>query len=210
MPAPSRYPIPADRARAEVVIDRSRFVCTLAPAATPDAAQAVLHEVQAEFPGATHHCWAYVAGAPGSTSRIGLSDDGEPHGTAGRPMLTVLLHSNVGEIVAVVTRFYGGVKLGTGGLARAYADAVNVALGRLLTHEKVEYGALTVTVAYAQFSAVQHLLPSFEAKALSEVFAEGVTLQLRAPLERLPDLRAAIGNATHGQAAFADDATAVE
>src|SRR4051812_21661975 len=118
-----RYPIPAARHRAELTIERSRFICTIAHAAEPDDAHAFIREMNAEFGDATHNCWAFVAGPPGDTNRIGMSDDGEPHGTAGRPMLTVLTHSGVGDIVAVVTRYYGGTKLGTGGLVKAYGGA---------------------------------------------------------------------------------------
>jgi uncharacterized YigZ family protein len=206
MASPHRYPIPADRARAEEVIDRSRFICSVARAETAADAQAFIREIGAEFPDATHHCWAYVAGPPGSTAHIGMSDDGEPHGTAGRPMLTVLLHANLGEVVAVVTRYYGGVKLGTGGLARAYAGAVQSGLAVTPVRERVEYGALHVMVSYAHFSAVQHLLSGHEATVLGEQFAEQVTLALQAPLPHLPALRSAIGNATSGQAVFTDDA----
>ncbi len=138
MSAPDRYPIPAARARAELVIERSRFVCTVSRAESPDAAHAFIKEMQGEFANATHNCWAFVAGPPGSTARIGMSDDGEPHGTAGRPMLTVLMHSGVGEIAAVVTRYYGGTKLGTGGLVRAYSAAVQEALARLERRERVD------------------------------------------------------------------------
>jgi uncharacterized YigZ family protein len=201
----SRYPVPATRCRAELVVDRSRFICSLARASTPEDAQAFVRDIQAEFAGATHHCWAYVAGAPSSTIRIGMSDDGEPHGTAGRPMLTVLLHSGVGEIAAVVTRYYGGTKLGTGGLARAYSGAVQAALGALVTHERVEFLLLTVRLGYPYISAVRHLLPSFEATLSSERFAEDVTFDLQAPTEHLPALRAAIANATQGSAIFPDD-----
>ena len=205
MADPLRYPIPADRVRTEDVIDRSRFICTLAPAPSPEAAQALVRDVSAEFPDATHHCWAFVAGPPGSTGRIGMSDDGEPHGTAGRPMLTVLLHSGIGEVAAVVTRYYGGTKLGTGGLARAYSGAVQSALAAVTTREKVDYAPLSLMVSYAHFSAVQHLLPTFEAEVTGEAFAEDVTLHLRAPVQQVAPLRVAIGNATHGQAQFLDE-----
>lgn len=201
----SRYPIPTERARAETVIDRSRFICSLARAESPEAAQAFIRELNAEFPDATHNCWAYVAGAPGDTARIGMSDDGEPHGTAGRPMLTVLLHSGVGEIVAVVTRYFGGTKLGTGGLVRAYSAAVQAALAVLETRERVDYGSLRVVVAYAHFATVQHLLPSFEAEIVTDSFAEDVTLDLKVPLQQLSLLRAALENATSGQAGFPAD-----
>ncbi|MBI3789360.1 MAG: YigZ family protein, partial [Gemmatimonadetes bacterium] len=138
----TRYPIPAGRHRAEQVIDRSRFVATLDRAATPDEAHEVLRAVAAEFDDATHHALAFVAGPPGSTTHVGMSDAGEPHGTAGRPMLTVLLHGGVGDIVAVCTRWYGGTKLGTGGLARAYGGTVQLALATLPRSEKVELVAL--------------------------------------------------------------------
>ena len=100
-----RYPIPAGEHRAQQEISRSRFIATIAPAATVEDAQAFIARMRAEFPDATHNCWAFVVGPPGSTGRVGMSDDGEPHGTAGRPMLTVLLHSGVGAGAAVGTRY---------------------------------------------------------------------------------------------------------
>ncbi len=194
-----RYPIPAARVRAELAIERSRFICTVAHADTPQAAHAFVREIQGEFPDATHNCWAFVAGPPASSARIGMSDDGEPHGTAGRPMLTVLLHSGVGEVAAVVTRYYGGTKLGTGGLARAYAGAVQEALARLSRRERVETTDLAVVVDYAHFAAVRHALPSLEAEVLGEDFGAEVTLSLRVPVARLGELRLAIGNAAGGR-----------
>src|SRR5215217_5406636 len=134
-----RYLIPAERHRTHEEIERSKFVTTVAPAPTIDDAQAFLAAMRAEFPDATHNCWAYVVGPPGSTTRIGMSDDGEPHGTAGRPMLTMLLHGGLGDVAAVVTRYYGGTKLGTGGLVRAYGGAVQEALLGLPRAERVEY-----------------------------------------------------------------------
>jgi uncharacterized YigZ family protein len=194
-----RYPIPAARVRTEIVVDRSRFLCTLAHAATPEAAHAFVREVQGEFAGATHNCWAFVAGPPGSSARIGMSDDGEPHGTAGRPMLTVLTHSGVGEVAAVVTRWFGGTKLGTGGLARAYSAAVQAALEQLPRRERVETVTLTVVVDYTHFAAVRHALPAVEAELLGEDFGAEVTLALRVPVSRLAELRLAIGNAAGGR-----------
>jgi uncharacterized YigZ family protein len=140
----------------EEVIRKSRFITVLAHAPTAEAAQAVLENLKDEFPDATHHCWAYVAGPPGESASIGMSDDGEPHGTAGRPMLTVLLHSGVGEIVAVCTRYYGGTKLGTGGLSRAYSGGVRLALDTLPTQERVERTALRVEVAYEALDSLRY------------------------------------------------------
>ena len=118
---------------------------------------------------------------------------------SGRPMLTVLLHAGVGEIAAVVTRYYGGTKLGTGGLARAYSGAVQEALSRLERHERVETTDLRVRVGYHAFAAVRHLLPTYEAHVLNERYDDAVELTLRVPVMQLVALRLAIGNATGGQ-----------
>lgn len=201
-----RHPIPAARHRAEQVIDRSRFTCTLAHAPTPEAAHAVIDAVRAEWPEATHHCTAWVAGPPGSTTHIGMSDDGEPHGTAGRPMLTALLHSGVGEVVAVVTRWYGGVKLGTGGLARAYGGTVKLALETLPQVEKVDWVEVEVEIGYPHVDGLRRLLPSFEASILGEAFGAAVHCRIQVPTSRREALIAAIGDATRGEAVVGDDA----
>ncbi|MEO6444389.1 MAG: YigZ family protein [Gemmatimonadaceae bacterium] len=200
----TRYPVPASRGRAEHVIDRSRFICTLQRARSPEEAQEFVREMKQEFAAATHNCWAFVAGPPGSTGRIGMSDDGEPHGTAGRPMLTVLLHSGVGEVAGVVTRYYGGTKLGTGGLVRAYSAAVQAALEMLPRIERVELREIGVTVGYAHISAVLHALPAVEAEMVSETYDVDVHYRIRVPVERLDALRAALSNATGGQVEIAE------
>src|SRR6185503_18436582 len=105
----------------------------------------------------THHCWAFLAGPPGSTAHVGMSDAGEPKGTAGRPMLTVLLHAGVGEVVAVCARWFGGTKLGTGGLARAYAEGVQLALAGLPTELAVARARFEVSVGYAHVAALRQL-----------------------------------------------------
>ncbi|MEH6457607.1 MAG: YigZ family protein, partial [Cocleimonas sp.] len=118
------YKIPAKQHRHETIIKRSRFITTIAHASSADEANAFIASIKKEFPDASHNCWAYVAGPAADSAKIGMSDDGEPHGTAGKPMLNVLLHSDIGEIVAVVTRYFGGTKLGPGGLVKAYSGSV--------------------------------------------------------------------------------------
>jgi uncharacterized YigZ family protein len=196
----SRYAIPASQHRAELVIDRSRFICTIASVRTPDEAHAFIRELNSEFADATHNCWAFVIGPPGSTDRIGMSDDGEPHGTAGRPMLTVLLHCDLGDIAAVVTRYYGGTKLGTGGLVKAYSGAVQQALVDLPRGEHREYVQLSVTIAYGQISACQQLWPLHDVDVLGESYEADVRFNLRCPAEQLEALRRALLDATRGQA----------
>ena len=199
-PDPSaRYPIPAREHRAEEVIQKSRFITALAHAPDAQTAHTVVEAIRAEFPDATHHCWAFVAGPPGDTASIGMSDDGEPHGTAGRPMLTTLLHSNVGEIVAVCTRYYGGTKLGTGGLSRAYSGGVKLALEGLPTREKVERVTLTVTVDYDAVDGLQRLFPGVEGLVEEEDYGERVTFRISVPEERVSELKDAVAELTRGR-----------
>jgi uncharacterized YigZ family protein len=200
MPTSARYPVPAATHRVEQEINRSRFITTIGRASTVDEAHAFVRAVAGEFRDATHNCWAYVVGPPGQTGRIGMSDAGEPHGTAGRPMLSALLHAPVGDVVAVVTRYYGGTKLGTGGLVRAYGGGVQSALSTLPVAERIEYVSLTATVDYAQFAALQQLAQEHEAEILSQEFAELVRVTLRVPEGNAARFRAALLDATRGQA----------
>jgi uncharacterized YigZ family protein len=196
---PRRYPVPAAPHRVSQTIERSRFIATVERVSSPAEAGAFVERVRAEFPDATHHCSAFAAGAPGDTGQVGMSDDGEPHGTAGRPILTVLLHSGVGEIAAVVTRYYGGVKLGTGGLARAYGGTVALALETLPRAERVTFVRLAVEVDYAAVSLVQQLLPAHEAVAEAQDYGEAVRYVIRVPEERAAAFRAALLDGTRGR-----------
>ncbi len=198
--ASARYLVPAERHQAETVVERSRFLCTLSRVQTVTDAQRFTRDVQQQHSDATHHCWAYVVGAPGTTSRIGMSDDGEPHGTAGRPMLTVLLHSDVGEIAAVVTRWYGGTKLGTGGLARAYSGAVQAALATLPTNWRVESVPLQVAVDYNVVTPVQQLFAAMDVDITNETYAEQAVYDVLVARDQEASFRTQLADLTRGQA----------
>ena len=202
MSSASRYPVPARTHRVEEEIRRSRFVTTLARAATPQEAAALVRQVSDEFADATHNCWAYVAGPPASTDRVGMSDAGEPHGTAGRPMLHALLHSGVGDVVAVVTRYFGGTKLGTGGLVRAYTGCVQHALATLPLGERMDLVALGLVVDYPRVAAVQQLFGTFEVQVASQTFGTDARYELRLPAANVDRFRQAVLDATRGQARF--------
>lgn len=194
-----RYPIPASTHRTTETIQRSRFITTIERVSTVEEAEAFVARVRAEFPDATHNCWAYLVGPPGSTSRVGMSDDGEPHGTAGRPMLTMLLHGGMGDVAAVVTRYYGGTKLGTGGLVRAYGGCVQQALASAPRAEKVELAHARVTIDHASVSALQRLLPSLEANVVAQEWGAQATFDVELPAMRLEELRSAVGDLTRGK-----------
>jgi len=201
------YRIPAGVAEVEDVVRRSRFVSRAGRAANRAEAVRFVQETRERVPGATHYCWAYNAGEPGSTAQVGMSDGGEPHGTAGRPMLHTLLHSGVGEVVVVCARFYGGVKLGTGGLARAYAGGAKRVLDVCQTVEKVERRAVVVTVAYDAVRRVEHVLQDFGATVNERTFGADVHYRILCPSHRLEDLAPAIAEATGGRGSVAGDDT---
>jgi uncharacterized YigZ family protein len=200
MSAPRRYRIPAARVRVEDRIEHSRFVATLEAATTVPEAKAVVERIRAEFPDATHHCHAWVIGPPGSTANTAASDDGEPSGTAGQPMLKVLLNSGVGDVVAVVTRYYGGVKLGTGGLVRAYSGGVQHALRELKTGEHVDLVNVQVIIPYASVDAAQRVLQAEGARVIAQAFSTNVALLVRMPVDREEAIARALADATHGAA----------
>lgn len=196
----TRYMVPGARHRVEDEIRRSRFITTLDRAASVADAQALIRGVREEFPDATHNCWAFVAGPPGSTAQVGSSDDGEPHGTAGRPMLHALLHSGVGEVVAVVTRYYGGTNLGTGGLVRAYSGGVIHALEGLARIERIDAATVEIEIPYGRFSALERVLPTFEATIAHREFGATARLAVRLPAESVETFRQAVSDISNGQA----------
>ncbi len=194
-----RYTVPAGRHREEESIRRSRFITTIARASSGDEARAFIDAIRAEFPDATHNCWAFAAGPPGATADVGMSDDGEPHGTAGRPMLEALLHSGVGEAVAVVTRYYGGVNLGKGGLQRAYSGGVQRALESMPRAERVRRVAVWVAVEYGARDPVERVADELDAVILAEEYGAEVRLKVGVPESLLGDFRRAVAEVTSGR-----------
>ena len=167
--------------RAEETIHRSRFIVTMARVSSPEEAKTFIEAVRQEHSQATHNCWAYVAGEPGSTAQVGASDDGEPKGTAGRPMLTVLLHCGVGEIAAVVTRYFGGILLGTGGLVRAYQGLVKLGLETLPIAERVPSDRIKLTLEHSFVNIALREFENHQARILEKEFAMDATFTLSVP-----------------------------
>ena len=200
-----RYPIPAGFQRSEIEVKRSRFITSIGPATTTEQALAFVSTLKQEFLDANHNCWAYLIGPPGSSDQIGLSDDGEPHGAAGKPMLTVLQHAEVGDVVVVVTRYFGGTKLGKGGMVKAYTEAVQTGLKQLEIVEKIEWQELLVSLDYVHLSAVERLLTDFEAEILNKQFTDQISLQLKFPAEQRQPLRQRLTDLCAGNISFHPD-----
>lgn len=208
----SSYRVLAAETTHEIEVQRSRFIARLAVAATVDEAEAFIARIRREHPEATHHCWAYLVGSPGSSGKVGFSDDGEPHNTAGRPMLQVLSHCERGDLVAVVVRYYGGTKLGRGGLVRAYGGAVKEAIEEAPTTLRIDWRQAVLRVDYSVWPGIERMLDEFGVEMDGQSFGARVQVELRCPRERSADFIAAVSNASRGRAdlAFADSSAGKE
>lgn len=204
-PAMHTYRVPSGVAEVVDVVRRSRFVTRARRAAGREEAARFVRETRERLPGATHYCWAYNAGPPGSTAQVGMSDAGEPHGTAGKPMLHTLLHSGVGEVVVVCARYYGGVKLGTGGLARAYAGGVKRVLEECPTMERVDRTPVAVAVDYRSADRVDRVLDALGATVRERVFGADVRYRVLVARHRRADLESAVAEITGGRGRVDDD-----
>jgi len=191
--------IPSGCARAEIRVSNSRFLATAGPSASVAEARAFVAALRAEMPDASHHVYAYIIGH-GATTTLGMSDDGEPSGTAGRPVMSVLRGSGLGDVVLVVTRYFGGTLLGTGGLVHAYGDAARAVLEALPREEKIERRALRVRVSYAAYETAGRLVGAHGGSVTDEEFAADVTLRVLLPLAQVEPLTKALTEATAGQA----------
>ncbi len=199
---PDAYPVPARRRRLEENIRGSRFIATVARADSTREAEAFLQGLREEFPDATHHCHAWLIGPPGSTLEVSASDDGEPRGVAGRPMLHTLMHQSVGDLVAVVTRYFGGTKLGAPGLVRAYSGILARAMQGLATEQRVITAPVTLTIEYTHLDAVERLAADFGAHEAWTDYTDLVHRRYDAPRDALRDFQSAIREATSGRALF--------
>lgn len=176
-----RYSVLARETRVTDTIKGSRFVSTAARVGDAGAAGQFVKRIKEEFPDATHNCWAWVVGPPGSTASNGSSDDGEPGGTAGMPILNVLLNSGVGDVAVVVTRYYGGVKLGRGGLVRAYGGGAQRALKEAPLTERVFYVHIGVTADYAAVDTIRRLVGKHRGVVVAEEFGERAVFTVDIP-----------------------------
>lgn len=172
------YLIPLQSVTFEEEIKKSHFITYLAHTASIEAAKQFINEVKLAHPSANHHCWGFVAGRPTDSMLWGFSDDGEPSGTAGKPILAQLTGFGVGELTAVVVRYFGGIHLGTGGLVKAYGGGVQQALTLLSTQQKIIISELFLCCDYNQISLVESLLSEYSGTQLKADYAQQVSMHL--------------------------------
>ena len=181
----------------ELEVRKSRFLVHAAPVETSEAALAFLAEVADRA--ATHNCWAYRIG-----TQYRFSDDGEPAGTAGKPILAAIDGQKLDRVMAVVTRWFGGIKLGAGGLVRAYGGSAAECLRRAARRALIQYAEVKLRLDFEHASTLHALLAQYGAEKLDEAYdATGLRVQVRMPADALGAFETALRNATRGRAGFA-------
>ena len=193
-----RYPIPAEETQTVNVVGNSRFIATVSPAFSVDEARIFISRIRSEFSDATHNVPAFVIGH-GASVTSHCSDDGEPSGTAGRPVLSVLHGSGFGDIVIVVTRYFGGTKLGTGGLVRAYSGAVKSALANLPKAIRVPTYTIMIASPYNRFDVIRNLIKLHKGIITDQDFSVEVTITAKFDVLDYPYFQSAVQEATHGK-----------
>ena len=185
---------------AELEIRKSRFIAYAIPVADRDAAMDELRRLREAHPTATHVCWALLAGG-----QSGMSDDGEPSGTAGRPILEVLRHHDLDGVLAAVVRYYGGVKLGAGGLVRAYTDAIATALQDAPRVERIALASLQVEIGYPDEARVRRWIDQENHALEASAYDMNVQLTIRMPVTAIDAAREALRDMTQGRAVFPEE-----
>lgn len=199
----SDYITVAGPSSGEIEEKKSRFIAHLIPCESEDAANAFVERMKKEYWDARHNCYAYILGERGELLKC--SDDGEPQKTAGQPILSVLQGAGLTNVCCVVTRYFGGTLLGTGGLVRAYTDSAKAAVSSASLVKKQIGAVLKIETDYTDLGKIQYILASDEIEILSTDYAEGVTLTLEVELSKVDALTNKLTDATSARARITKD-----
>ena len=182
------YLVPLHEIRREQVVVNSRFIATLSPVATTEDARAFIARLKKEFADASHNVPAYIIGG-GNTVTEYFSDDGEPSGTAGRPALTVLRGSGLGDVAIVITRYFGGTLLGTGGLVKAYTESTQRVVNAVRRGQRLPVHIAMLAIPYNLLERVRLLVKRHQGEVTGEDFGADITMTLKFPIEAFDDFQ---------------------
>jgi uncharacterized YigZ family protein len=190
-------------AETEFTVKKSRFITAAAEISTEEEARIVIGRVRKQYWDARHNCFAYRIGNTGFIQKY--DDDGEPAGTAGRPILDVLTKSGITNTVIVVTRYFGGIKLGGGGLIRAYSHAAALGIEAAQIADYFSFVVAEVEFEYAFISSLERILPSLKVRIIDRIFSDIVSFRLEIPQEKSMQVQSDIADLTNGTAIFKED-----
>ncbi|MDO4250510.1 MAG: YigZ family protein [Moraxella sp.] len=174
-------------------IKKSEFLAFAYPITDKEQIAFHVKHLKERYPDARHHCLAYIIGDPKNTTHAGFDDDGEPNGTAGRPILNVLQHQGVGNVLVVVVRYFGGIKLGAGGLTRAYSTATQMVVDEMALTPFTPKSTLTITTSFADEAYVRHLVSQYVGEILDSQYGDGVLLQIQLDSAKLTEFGEKLG-----------------
>jgi uncharacterized YigZ family protein len=197
---PSIYYTPSNTVTTHTVEKKSKFITCVTEVASKDEAVSHLRTIAAREVGANHNCSAYIIGNPSSPKNIHCSDDGEPSGTAGKPLLNILLHENVGNVLVVVTRYFGGIKLGSGGLVRAYSNGLKTALEDVVLTWYEAKKRLTIRFPYPFEGAIRRMVEDSHGTIVETEYGVGACFTLDIFEKNLDSFIADLCELTGGQA----------
>lgn len=179
-------------------VKRSQFIAHAWPVTTKEEGFKHFDQIKESFPGARHHCWAYLLGDPEQALTAGFNDDGEPGGTAGKPMLHVLTQRKIGNVFAVVVRYFGGTKLGAGGLTRAYGQAISGAIDLAQLRPVIPHCTLLISTTYPMEDRVRNIIKQFGIQVEEVQYSETVALTCQCPKHLVAELKTRTSEETAG------------
>lgn len=190
------YKEPINSSQIEIEIKKSRFIGFAQKANSRQEALAFMDELKQLYPDARHICWGYVIGDPNNSTNAGCNDDGEPSGTAGKPILAQINYSNIGNVVVAIVRYFGGIRLGAGGLVRAYREAAQKSLLALDTEEFVPQEEIVIELPFNEEGAIRQLISNFKGELITSEYTSIVTITALLPNSKVIELELSLGKMT--------------
>ena len=187
------YQTLASPVTARLDIKKSEFITYAYPVHSREKAMFHVEQLREKYPDARHHCWAYIIGDPNNTTSAGFDDDGEPNGTAGRPILNVLQHKSIGNVIIIVVRYFGGIKLGAGGLTRAYAGSAQAAVDEMVLTPYVPMAQVQIEADFANESQVRYVVEDMAGEVGEVIYSKAVTLTVTLPEADIETLKERLG-----------------
>lgn len=183
------YLEPINRVVEEIEIKKSRFIAYAKKVMSREQAMAYVDELREAYPDARHVCWGYVIGDPNNSTNSGCSDDGEPSGTAGKPILSQINYSNIGNVVVVCVRYFGGIRLGAGGLVRAYRESAQTALKALKTEPYIPQSVITLKCPFAEEATIRRMISALQGEITDAIYKTDVELRVSMPTPQIDALQ---------------------
>lgn len=188
------YKEPINQSCTEIEIKKSRFINHALKVQSRQEAVEFIDKLKEKYPDARHICWAYLIGDPNNSTNSGCNDDGEPSGTAGKPILAQINYSNIGNVVVAVVRYFGGIRLGAGGLVRAYRESAQSALLALETEEFVPQEEVVIELPFNEESTIRLLISNLGGELITSEYASVVTITALLPCSKVPEIELSLAS----------------